>query len=122
MKVSTEDVARDYGNVNAESEESDTPRGLKELNGSLSEFIEIFDIDIDTISAAATISEPLKTTEDADYLHDLPKLTDNEKNDWLMRLISNEPLLSQKIKCRLSNQKAKIKHSSKRTLSDIVKN
>ncbi|MCT4602413.1 MAG: hypothetical protein N4A59_05885 [Marinifilum sp.] len=122
LKVSTEDVVNDYGNVNSESEESVIPEGLNELSGSLLDFVEIFDIDKDTISAAAEVSEPLKTMEEIDYSIELAKLTDKEKNDWLMRLIGNEPLLSEKIKRHFSGAKAQSKHTSKRTIANIVKN
>jgi hypothetical protein len=44
LKVSTDDVINDYGNVDAESEEPEVPSGLNELNGALAEFIDVFEI------------------------------------------------------------------------------
>ncbi|MCT4639492.1 MAG: hypothetical protein N4A72_17440 [Bacteroidales bacterium] len=121
LKVSTEDVTNDYGNVDAESEEPNIPNGLKSLNGSLMEFVDIFDINRDTISAAAAISEDSRINDGDDYSSSLANMTDNEKEDWLIRLIKNEPLLSEKIKRRLKDHNRQTKKKSKRTVSDIIK-
>lgn len=120
LKVNAEDVIQGYGNVDKYSEEPDVPDGLKNLNGPLSEFVAVFDIDQDVISASSEISEPLDFTGHINYSHCVEKLSNQEKNEWLMRLIHNEPFLSEKLKRCFTNSEVSNKSTLKRTVSEIV--
>ncbi|MGQ1785258.1 MULTISPECIES: hypothetical protein [unclassified Saccharicrinis] len=122
LKDSVDDVIYEYGNVDEESKEADVPAGLNELNASLKEFIDVFQIDQDIISAASTVSAPLKSSTNIDYSNMVEKLTEKEKNEWLIRLITNEPLLSEKFKRHFakSNLNNDNKRIPRRTISEIV--
>jgi hypothetical protein len=121
LKVSTDDVINDYGNVEAESEEPEVPSGLNELNGALAEFIDVFEINKDVIAASSEASAALKA-KNIDYTYHIEKLTGKEKNEWLIRLINNEALLSEKLKRHFAGQirDTGTKHTPARTVSDIV--
>ncbi len=119
LKISTEDVANDYGNVATDSTEPEVPLGMNELNGSLLEFVDVFSIDKDTIAGAATISRPIKN-ENIDYLSYISNLTDKEKDNWLLRLLEGDPLLSEKIKRHIRKQNPIQTYSPNRTVKDIV--
>ncbi len=119
LKVSTEDVANGFDNIDAESTEPDLPSGMNELTGSLLEFIDVFCINKDTIEASAKISQPIKN-EDIDYSSYISRLTDKEKDNWLLRLLEGEPLLSEKIKRNIGRQKFQHTGISNRTVNEIV--
>ena len=119
LKVSTEDVANGYDNVDADSIEPDVPFGMNELNGSLLEFIDVFCIDKDTIEASATISQPIKN-ENIDYSSYISKMADREKDNLLLRLLDGEPLLSEKIKRDIGRQKSRPTQIPSRTVQEIV--
>jgi len=121
LKESTEDVINEYDNVDENSDEPDVPAGLAELNGALTEFANVFNVDQDAISAAAMASMPLKPIDVVDYSTLIEKLNDKEKTEWLVRLINNESNLAQKFKRTFSKHKlTKDAVMQKRSVSDIV--
>ena len=80
--------------------EPPVPSGLNKLDGPLKTFIEAFGIDDDLVEVAGTWSaeEPDK---DLDVQEAVGKLSTNEKNEFLLRLLDGEPLLAVKLIKRL---------------------
>jgi hypothetical protein len=69
------------------------PNGLQQLEEALQEFIAFFEMDKNWITAAARDSKPLEKNE-LDVLAKIKALSENEKNDFLLRLAQNEPNLA----------------------------
>jgi len=120
LKVSTESVLSDHGTVDENGLEPELPNGLKDMNGALEEFIDIFGIDRDVIAAASEKSEPTLQPATVDYTNRIKQLTEEEKNKWLIRLVNNETLLSQKFKQHFRTPKAVHGKVSNRTVKEIV--
>ncbi len=121
LKGSTEDVINKCGNVDEDSDEPDVPAGLAELNGALTEFVNVFNVDQDAISAAAMASAPLKPLGSVDYSTLIEELNEKEKSEWLLRLVNNEPHLAQKFKSTFSKQMVSNKSiTPRRKISDII--
>ena len=122
LKASTEDVINEYGNIDEDSDEPDVPAGLAELNGALTEFVNVFNVDKDTISASAITSTSLNSPTEVDYSSLLAELTEKEKTEWLLRLINNEPHLIEKLKRSFTKQMVtgNDNFNTKRTVSDII--
>lgn len=123
LKVSTEDVLNNWGTVEPESDEPKIPANLQSLSGALLDFIDIFEIDKDAIAIAAEKSFIPSDENNIDYSEDIDSLSDNEKNDFLKRLVQNEPLLSIKLKRRLKSITGKEKDSDtgkRRTVGEIA--
>ncbi len=71
------------------------PPQLKQISAPLQEFINFFNIDVDIVAAAQSISQQLSKTSPTpkDYKKLISHITDAEKNDYLLRLINGEPRL-----------------------------
>lgn len=123
LKVCTQDVLNEWSNVDPKSREPKVPDNLNSLSGALKDFADIFEIDKDTIAVASqnslTNSSGKKDTH-ADGIH---LLTTNEKDQFLLRLLQNEPLLNVKLKNRLkefSDQKDEELVETGRTVEEIA--
>ncbi|MEA5598217.1 hypothetical protein [Rivularia sp. UHCC 0363] len=79
--------------------EPSVPPNLDNLSGSLSSFIEFFEIDQDLIASSVTASE---FQQEEGELEDLiPKLSERERNDFLVRLLKGESHLGIQLTHRL---------------------
>jgi len=80
------------GYVDEDSEEPPVPPGLKELTKPLKQLVDFFDLDNDWIEAAAQASGVPPTIDTAAQKTDWVKtVSEADKNDWIVRLISGEP-------------------------------
>ncbi len=77
------------------------PYGLFKPSASLQEFIDFFNIDSRIIKAAGTFLNFSKPIE-KDLKNAIAEMDEADKNDWLMRVITGEPLLDVKLKKELS--------------------
>jgi hypothetical protein len=88
-----------------ESEEDYThppvPPGLKHLSQPSSDFVELFEVDEFLVRVAAKFSFERKEITKTALQDALSKLTQDECNDFLLRLALNEPNLSVQLKRRL---------------------
>ncbi len=94
-------IDNEWDNMDPEILEPDIPQNLKELTGPLQDLIEIFDIDKDYVEAAAENCQTIHNEEIFDYEANIKNLNDNEKHEFIVRLLNNEALLSSKLKMRL---------------------
>ena len=123
LKVSTEDVLHEWGNIDSESSEPEVPGNLKSLNGALMDFVDIFEIDKDAIAVASEKSRTdssEKSEEYADYINRLPN---DEKDELLLRLLKNEPLLNISLKNRLKDFVSEVKErgiEKRRTVGELA--
>ena len=124
LKVSVEDVMNEWSDiVDPDSEEPAVPAGLQSLSGVLAEFAQTFDITEDMIAVAAEKSPRLSSDKDEDYAQEIAKLSDDEKTDFLKRLLKNEPLLSNALKNRLismTDRKTIDKQQERRTVEALA--
>jgi len=123
LKITTEDVINEWENVDPESEEINVPSNLQSLNAALLDFVDIFEIDKDTIAAASKNSIASLSENNNDDYKEIDSLSNDEKNDFLKRLLQNEALLNIKLQKRLKADKSKVsdvnKHN-KRSIKEIV--
>ena len=84
----------------SELTEPPVPSGLNKLDGPLKTFVEAFGIDDEIVEVAGTWSaeEPDKGL---DVQEAVGRLSTNEKNEFLLRLLDGEPLLAVKLIKRL---------------------
>jgi hypothetical protein len=75
--------------------------GLKHLSQPLSDFVELFEVDVFLVRVAAKFSFKRKEMTKTELQGALSKLTQDECNDFLLRLALNEPNLSVQLKRRL---------------------
>jgi hypothetical protein len=123
LKVCTEDVLSEWRNVDPECREPKVPDNLNSLSGTLKDFAEIFEIDKDAIAAASQNSIFNSAKRKVNHADRLDLLTDAEKDQFLVRLIQKEPLLSIKLKKRLmefDDQRDKEVVETGRTVAAIV--
>ncbi|RLC74869.1 MAG: hypothetical protein DRJ03_31210 [Chloroflexi bacterium] len=112
-----------YG-VDEDALEPPVPPGLGKLTPALRNFVELFDVDADTLQAAAEQSAPLESrtlTED-DLRQAIETLSPEEKDDFLLRLVQGEPQLSLALKRRLGVLGDSLQYSTgpRRTVSEIL--
>lgn len=122
LKVSTEEAMSEWGDVDPESEEPPVPAGLQSLNEALDNFVDAFGIDPDTTAAAAAGSDP-PSEDPTNYAAQIESLSDNEKNDFLRRLLQNEPLLSVKLEQRLArtvDRASDRRYQKRRTVGELA--
>ncbi len=103
LKMNTDDVVNEWGNIDSESVEPPIPANLNSLNGALLDFIEIFEIDVDAVKAASMNSLANLTESNEDYSEFILSLSDDKKNEFLKRLLENEALLSVKLRNHLKS-------------------
>ncbi len=105
------------------------PNNLDSLSGSLDAFIDFFEIDRDLITGAAIASDELQEEEEEESLEDLiPDLSDQEKNNFLARLLQGETHLNVQLTRRLQELSGKTEidldstsNTSRRKLSQLLK-
>jgi len=91
-----------YG-VDEDALEPPVPSGLGELTPALHTFVELFDVDADTLQAAAEHSAPLcsQTFSEDDLRQAIEALAPEEKDNFLLRVVQGEPQLPLILKRRL---------------------
>ncbi len=102
--------------------EPPVPPGLGELSSSLQRFIEFFDVDPYLVEAAAQASPAMRTAIEETLLSALPRLSPQEVEDYLRRLLVNEPLLSTRLRKRLAELSGKgeaTAQTARRTLGEL---
>ncbi len=110
--------------VNEDTLEPPVPSGLGELTPALHDFVELFDVDADTLQAAAEHSAPLKLrtfTED-DLRRAIEALAPEDKDNFLLRVVQGEPQLSLVLKRQLGLLGDGTQRSTgpRRTVSEIL--
>lgn len=101
LKISVAAVKGEWGTIDSSDLEPQVPKQLNELNDALQNFVEIFEIKKDYIKVAAENS-PLNTIENPiDLEIYIDQLSENEKVDFLNRILNEEPFLNLKLKTRL---------------------
>lgn len=81
------------------SKKPPVPHNLKKRSSALNSFADFFHIYDDVIKQAA--KESKNVSNKIDYENLILKLSDDEKNEWLKRLIKNEPRLDLLLRKRL---------------------
>jgi hypothetical protein len=80
--------------VDEDALEPPVPSGLKKLSPALRNFVELFEVDEDSIEVAAEGSGKPKTTSEDDLRRAIAVLSDKERDTFLLRLARGEPNLS----------------------------
>jgi hypothetical protein len=105
--------------------EPPVPPNLNDLSESLKDFINFFEIDEDLIATAATASQTQEAEEE--FLEDLiPSLNEEEKNDFLVRVLNSDSYLGRQLAYRLRELSGKQEinvnsNTPRRTLSELFK-
>jgi hypothetical protein len=123
LKVSTEDVLSEWGNIDSESSEPEVPGNLKSLNGALMDFVDIFEIDKDAITVSSEKSRTDSSEKSQEYANYINRLPNDEKDKLLLRLLKNEPLLNISLKNRLKDFVSEVKErgiEKRRTVGELV--
>ncbi|MEY4903223.1 MAG: hypothetical protein RLZZ292_1038 [Bacteroidota bacterium] len=87
------------------------PVSLSKPTNALDEFVSFFDIDADIVAAAGTFSVPTKEAV-IDYPFLIKSMKEEEKNEWLNRLINNELHLDLKLKKHFGAQTSGVAKST----------
>jgi hypothetical protein len=110
--------------VDRDALEPPVPPGLGALTPTLRSFVELFDVDEDLISAAAERSAPLKarTLSEGDLCRAMAQLSQEERNDFLLRLAQGEPHLTLKLNRRLKALIGESQHGAepRRTVGELL--
>lgn len=81
-------------NINPEITDNKTtppiPPNLKELDYSLESFTNFWEIDLDLIAAASAYSQSEKLNSDEELLAQIPRLSNQEKDQYLAALLNND--------------------------------
>ena len=124
LKDSISSYEGGWGNFVSGDYEPKVPDGLNDLNDALQDFVDIFQINKDCIIAAAENSNFQNPGRPIDLALYLDKLSENEKQDYLNRLLNDEPLLNTKLKTRLKEfldtNETSIKEAPRRTIGEII--
>jgi hypothetical protein len=114
----------DSGNFDYGDYEPQVTDRLNDLNGALADFVEIFQINKDCITAATENSKLQNPERPIDLALSLDKLSENEKQEFLVRLLNDEPYLNIKLKARLKEildtNNTSIKETPRRTIGEIM--
>lgn len=79
------------------------PPNLQHLSAALKAFIDFFEIYDDIVAAAQAVS-PANRERNTDYENLLLQLSEEERNNWLFRLLNGEPRLDLLLKKRLEER------------------
>lgn len=117
-----------YGSDEGEEFEDDTleppvPPKLNALSPELDAFIEMFAIDVDLVAVAAQASVSSVAETQVDLVANLASLTNDEKSDFLQRLLENEENLAAKLRQRLKRTEKKVIHhepTGNRTVGELL--
>lgn len=80
--------------------EPPVPANISKPTPALEAFVEFFEISDDIVRAAQAVS-PVQETPVADYSMLIAQLPENERNEWLLRFMNEEPRLALTFKKRL---------------------
>ena len=110
------------GDMDEETEEPPVPPGLRTLSSALRAFIDLFEIDPHLVSAAAQSSGEEKPISEEALLEAISKLSPEERDDYLLRLVRGEPHLSAEMNVRLRESIAQPERESKprRTIAQLL--
>lgn len=103
--------------------EAPVPPRLNALSPELDAFIEMFAIDKDLVAVAAQGSATSTAETEVDLVANLASLTDDEKSDFLRRLLENEENLAAKLRQRLKGTETKAlryEPTGKRTVGELL--
>ncbi|MCU0568861.1 MAG: hypothetical protein MUF49_19970 [Oculatellaceae cyanobacterium Prado106] len=108
-----------------ESVEPPVPAGLKKLSPALKAFADFFMVDEDLIAAAAAESSSQLAQQQAEPIADwLAKLSEKERNAYLLRVIEGEAHVGVELKQYLRKKFGKVQkldaQSPERTLGELV--
>lgn len=125
LKINTAAVKGGWGTVDSNDLEPQVPKQLNELNDALQNFAEVFEINKDYITVAAENSSPNTIEKRIELSPYANQLSENEKIDFLTRLLNKEPFLNIKLKTRLkefitTNDSSTIE-KPRRTIGEIIK-
>ena len=101
------------------------PHNIGKLNGALNNFINFYEIESDWLNAAVTLAKQTSASPNAptfDYTRLIEKLPENQKIDYLQRLLKQELNLHLKLKKDLENAsgiKKQASQQSKYTTEDL---
>ncbi len=98
-------ISMDDSEIQEAETEPPVPAGLKKLNASLQAFAEFFEIDAHLISAAAQTSKQPQSTPEPDLESALAKLTREESNRYLIKIVRGEPGAVLSLKKRLTEKR-----------------
>jgi hypothetical protein len=98
------------------------PANLKKLSSALSDFIDLYDINRDLITAAATFSVEPSKSETFSMEKALKNMSEKEKDAWLTRLFDGETRLDVAFKKHLESKQPQPKNvnNSAASFADIV--
>ena len=117
-------IEEEWANSEPGNHEPQVPDRLNDMNDALQDFIEIFEINKDCITAAAENSKLQNPEIPTDLALYIDKLPENDKQDYLKRLLNDEPLLNIKLKTRLKEfldtNKTSIEDAPRRTIGEIM--
>lgn len=85
-----------------QSKEPPVPKGLKELSKSHTTFTELFEINEYLIETASINSHEINSAENKLLEQNISKLSNSEKDDFLLRLLHEETNVSLKLKQKIS--------------------
>jgi len=124
LKDAISSFESDLGDSNSDDYEPQVPDGLNDLNDALQDFVDIFQINKDYITAAAENSKLQNPERPIDLALYLDELSKNEKQDYLKRLLNDEPFLNIKLKTRLKEfldkNETSLKKAPRRTIGEIM--
>ena len=124
LKDAISSFESDLGDSNSDDYEPQVPDGLYDLNDALQDFVDIFQINKDCITAAADNSKPQNPDRQIDLAPYLDQLSENERREFLVRLLNDEPLLNIKLKSRLKEfldtNETSMKDAPRRTIEEIM--
>ena len=124
LKDAISSFESDLGDSNSDDYEPQVPDGLNDLNDALQDFVDIFQINKDYITAAAENSKPQNPDRQIDLATYLDQLSENERREFLVRLLNDEPLLHIKLKSRLKEfldtNETSMKDAPRRTIEEIM--
>jgi hypothetical protein len=72
------------------------PAGLKQIDGSLTEFMSFWGVSEDLVAAAAQLS-PVKVLPEVDFQTAIARLSDAEKSKYLLRFAQDEPTVKNEL-------------------------
>ena len=103
--------------------EPSVPPGLKELSSSLKAFVELFGVDEYLVKVAAQASNKARAISDETWLNAISRLSREECEGVLLRLLKGEPNLAIQFKQKLAEQITitQSQSQSRRTRAELFK-
>lgn len=106
--------------------EPPVPAGLQNLSRPLKKFIELFEVDEDFIEAASEISPQSEDALESNIENLIARLSEGERNDFLVRLARGEPNLDAQLAARLrklslDESKPEASPAPRRSVDELIK-